>query len=470
MENSFMPVILSSKFREVLYRINDEISRTILNMENNADFIFAFSLLDITDDNTSLSFITAKKYNDIPRERGNGDLPWTSPSRNIMKAGRVINKIAPFFKQTDVEKWVNAFKAEHKNLINGLKFKIVEGKDIAKFYNGKKYARGNGSLNKSCMRHDACESFMQLYADNPSNIKMVILFEDREHIAGRALLWKLDEPANTWFMDRIYVKEDSDVILFKKFAQKNGWLYKNQQSFDAVNVVQDNIDTYVNMKIKIKGGCDYTRFPYIDTLQFFNKKDNYLTNDETEYQTNPYSIKLREINGNNSGNEFFVEDIIHKDMISIEDAIYCYYGDGYTHKNTAIFLPEYDEYAFPSEVRFSSYQNKLLTVNGSVYSHRLNSFIQSSIAIRVFLDKEMSSYDYYLVEKNNEYVLMGSIAYDSNIIVKSADGTLYFKDDYNAEMEANKLKEQASIVEAIWKSDAIDKLKGVKPKKKPIWK
>lgn len=424
-------------------------------MENNSDFVFAFSFIDITDDNTNLSFITVKKYNEITIGRGNGDLPWTIPSRSVMKAGRIINKIAPFFKQADVEKWVNAFKAEHKNLLNNLNFKIVEGNEIATFYNGKKYARGNGSLNKSCMRHDNCKSFMKLYVDNPNKIKMVVLFDDKEYIVGRALLWKLDEPADTWFMDRIYVTDDSDVILFKKFAQRNGWLFKNQQTFDAVNVVKDNVETYVNMKVSINGG-DYTKFPYIDTLQYFNRKNNYLTNDEKDYQANPYSIKLREINGNNSGNEFFVEDVIHKDMIPIDDSIYCYYGDGYTHKNTAIFLPEYDEYAFPSEVRFSDYQNKLITVSGSVYSHKLKSFIQSSITTQVFLDKNMSSYDYYLVEKIDEYTVMGQVAYSSDIIAKSADGTLYFKEDYDTKKD-------------ICKSNAIDKLKEVKLKKKSFW-
>ena len=32
---------------------------------------------------------------------------------------------------------------------------------------------------------------------------------------------QLDEPKDTWLLDRIYVKEDSDAILFKKYAEKD---------------------------------------------------------------------------------------------------------------------------------------------------------------------------------------------------------------------------------------------------------
>lgn len=436
-----MPIILSSRLRDLLQRLNDDISRSLLNMNQNSDFVFPFSFLDITDDNSSISFLNVKIFNKLPQDRGCGDLPWTTSSRNNIKTGRIINKIIPFFKQSDVEKWVNIFKAEHKNILSSLNFKIIEGKDIAKYYNGKKYARGNGSLNKSCMRHDNCMEYMKLYVDNPSKIKMVVLFENEDSITGRALLWKLDEPSDTWFMDRIYTREDSDVILFKKYAEKNGWLYKNKQTFDSIDVVKDGVETYVDMRVNLSEG-NYNHFPYIDTLQYYDEKNHYVTNSEKDYKSNPYIIRLRETNGNDSGNEFFVKDVVNNDTISIEDAIYCYYGDGYTHKNTAIFLPAYDEYAFPSEVRYSAYQKILLPIYNSVFSRKLNSYIQNSIAVKVFLNKERTSWDYFLADKTDEYTNMNSNYYVNELIIKDSEGRLHFVQDYDLEKK-NKEKKLA---------------------------
>lgn len=435
-----MHIVLSSRLRELLSKIKDDISMTILNMENNNDFVFPFSMLDFSDEEGNISFLSTNKYCELPKDKGNGDLPWTCSARNNMKAGRIINKIAPFFKQAEVEKWVNSFKAEYKNVIKGIHFEIISGNYIAKYYNGKRYAYGNGSLNKSCMRHDSCEEFMRLYVQNPDKIKMLILLEDKEHIAGRALLWKLDEPKDTWFLDRIYVREDSDVIIFKNYAKENGWLYKNNQTFNAINVVKNGIESFVDMKVYINGH-DYKSFPYLDTLQFLDKKNNYLTNSIEDYKTNPNIIKLREINGKNSGNEFFVEDIFNNEIIPIDDSVYCYYGDGYTHKNNAIFLDEYDEFAFPSEISYSDYQKKIIAVADSVYSHCLKSFVQSSQVRIVYLDKNRTKWDYMLLSDYGiKYSDIKGTYFINDILNKNKNGSMYFKDEKSNSNLENKPK------------------------------
>ena len=455
MENTYMTIILSSRFRDILNKINDNISRFILSLENNQDYTYSFSFLDIADDESTISFLNANKYQELPNGRGNGDLSWSCSARNEIRSGRLINKIAPFYKPFEIEKWVNSFKAEYKNSLKNIKFKVIEGNDIVKFYNGKRYASGNGSLNKSCMRHDGCADWMDLYVKNPDKIKMLILLEgNKEIISGRALLWKLDEPKDNWLMDRIYVKEDSDAILFKKHAEKNEWLYKSTQTYDCVKVVKNGEDVSVDMKVHIKG--DYRYFPYIDTIQYYNKKDNYLTNIDKEYQLIPDMIKLREINGRDSGNENFVYDSLNKEFINIEDSMFCFYGDGYTHKNNAFFIEEFDEYSYPSELRYSTYHKRFLTKQSSVFSYKIGSFVMGSEVQKVYITKDRKNYDYFL-KSDFGYVynkMINGNYYIMDIIIKGIDDEYYFKDEYNEEMIYKEYETQKNIVNEVIKSSS----------------
>jgi len=467
-----MPIILSSRLRDILYKINDGVSKFIMSLEENNDYTFQFSFLDITEDESTISFLQANKYNELPKERGNGDIAWSCNSRNEIRVGRLINKIAPFFKPFEIEKWVNAFKAEYKNALKNIKFKVIEGNDIIKFYNGKRYARGNGSLNKSCMRHDQCAEWMDLYIKNSDKIKMLVLFEgSKDIIGGRALLWKLDEPADTWLLDRIYVKEDSDAILFKKHAEKNGWLYKSAQTFDAVKVVKAGDDVCIDMRVHVRG--DYRYFPYIDTLLFFNKKDKYLTNIEEEYNTIPDMIKLREINGQDSGNENFVFDALNGEFINVEDSHFCFYGDGYTHKNNAFFIKEFDEYVYPTELRYSVYHKRFLNSQSSAYSKVVGSFLMESDIHRVYVTKDKKYYDnFFRSDRGKTYERCKGNYYIMDLLVKGVDGEYYFKDEYDEKKISEQNEMERKELDELMKSSLyVREMMGIKenkpePKKK----
>jgi hypothetical protein len=53
----------------------------------------------------------------------------------------------------DVEKYVNLFIAKQSELSNTSEFSIVSGKDIAYWYDFRRYHGYGGSLNSSCMRN-----------------------------------------------------------------------------------------------------------------------------------------------------------------------------------------------------------------------------------------------------------------------------------------------------------------------------
>ncbi len=442
MKNNYMTITLSSRFKKILFKIHDKISMSLLNLENNEDFAYSFSFIDITNSDNTWSFLQVNKFNELSIQKGQEDIMWETTSRGEIRIGRLINKILPYYNSAEIEIFVNNFKAEYKNSLNNINFKIIEGNDIVKYYNSNSYSDGNGTLNKSCMRHDRCSQFMEIYAKNPDNVKMLVLFEKEQLISGRAILWKLDSPVDTWFLDRIYVKNESDTILFKKYAEDNGWLYKTSQTFNCETVIQNKEIANVDMKISVKG--NYNSFPYLDTLYYYNKKDKYLTNINSEYKNIPHIIKLREINGKDSGNINYVYDIINRDYINIEDSMYCFYGDGYTHVNNAIFDKELDEYILPHMLRYSKLEKKFLTSSNSVYSKHHKSFLNLHASVKVYLVKNRTKWDYYLNSDEQNFTRINGQIYSNNILIKTKDGEIKFKEDIKEEIKKVLLDENKS--------------------------
>ena len=165
---------------------------------------------------------------------------WTS-NRNVIKIGRLTRSLLIAggieFTTKDIEDFSNQFKAIYDFNSNATnKFDIVSGKNIAKWYQGKRYTKGNGPLNNSCMANARARTF-DMYVENPQ-VKMIILYDDNgkivdgkytsDKIKGRAILWDAidNKHGEIKFMDRIYVTDDSDFDLFKMFAELKGFWYK----------------------------------------------------------------------------------------------------------------------------------------------------------------------------------------------------------------------------------------------------
>jgi hypothetical protein len=342
-------------------------------------------------------------------------------------------KLTPIFKSSDVENFVNSYKAEYKNSLKNLNFEIVDGYNILKYYNGNYYEKGNGTLNKSCMRHEQCQEYMEMYKRNPDKIKMLVLYgNNKKTIRGRALLWYLDSPKNAVLLDRIYTIEDSDVLLFKTYAKNKGWMFKNTQTFNCTTVSVNGKEEFIEMLVNIKG--DFKYFPYIDTLLYFSKKERFLTNSEKIYEENPNVIKLREIDGKESGNENFVYDVVNDAIINIQDSVYCYYGDGYTHKSSAVFVKYLKEYCFPNMIRYSKHSKKFLVIEKSVFSKNLDSFMDPNDVVCVFMSKDDKDIDFFLREDVNKKFVQhhtNGNYYDINLMINLYDDRFCFKDEYD---------------------------------------
>lgn len=224
------------------------------------------------------------------------DKVW-STSRNPYRIGRwtnsILNLAGESFSNSDIEKFVNDYKSNISILNDSFsKFDVVDRYDIHHWYHNRNYESVSGTLGSSCMA-GVPDKVLQLYIQNPNVCRLVILYSDNgslkdgkyksNKIVGRALLWKLSDGRT--FMDRIYTIKDSDVNLFKKYAEHNGWWCKKEQNTSSkfsMSKGDININSGTLKVLLDDPYFDY--YPYLDTLSYINYEKKYLTNgDELDH-------------------------------------------------------------------------------------------------------------------------------------------------------------------------------------------
>lgn len=213
-------------------------------------------------------------------------------SRNPIKVGRLVRPLLRSagveITDPELEEFINQFKATYDFAADVLKqFTVVKGNDIIYWYQYDNYVDGGGTLNNSCMA-EVDQEYLYIYAKNPQ-VQLVILYGDdgqitsenykADQIKGRALLWDCEvNGQKATFMDRIYTTYDSDVELFKQFAQKNGWFYKDSQSMTPRETVTDGTSSgrwTINVQLN---DVDWEYYPYVDTVCFCYPDENLLSN------------------------------------------------------------------------------------------------------------------------------------------------------------------------------------------------
>ena len=202
---------------------------------------------------------------------------------NSFKAARCNSKTI----DSDIERFVNIFKSCLKK--EQYVFEIVSGNDIKKYYYRSSYKEKEGTLGNSCMAKLSCQSYLNIYAKNPEVCRLLILKykSDMTKIVGRALLWTLTDGRT--FMDRVYVNTDSDFYSFYEKAIKMGAL---QSSNNYGGSMSEHISVKIKHKHKPKTRLSFilgkSKYPYMDTLKYFNLETNELSNQhEIHYTSNP---------------------------------------------------------------------------------------------------------------------------------------------------------------------------------------
>jgi len=276
----------------------------------------------------------------IMTENGN----WEPKGRQSGKYGKVLKKIlseqVPRLKYTDrdIELLVNHLKAK----VDDGSFSEVTGEDIRHWYHIDNYVYSEskqGTLNNSCMKYDECQSYLDIYTENPDVVKMVVLVKDNKLI-GRALVWN-----NKW-MDRIY-GTDSTISAFKSYAREKGYHCKSSQnsSPDQGWIDPDTGENYYESVI-IDLNANWDEYPYADTFCFLDKDNNQISNDRNRLSS--VSGEMRDTGGGLE-NDDRVYDEVDECYILEDDAVYLNYRDCYTHVDNTCYCEESEEYYLPDD-------------------------------------------------------------------------------------------------------------------------
>ncbi len=368
-------LVISDTLRKYLINIDHPIARDIVQNADASNVEYKVTYIDIDDSDPNkkdmVSFMSSykaidalMKSKDIKKDGVLSDTElktiknqvYNTPDKFFLdqknrpktKIGRVVSKLFPGkYKQSgdpkkDIESFVNMFKAARDTS----KFEVVQGDDIQYWYNEEQYVPGGGQLNNSCMRYDSCEDYLQLYADNPDKVSLVILkdTEDNEKIRGRAILWNLDRPSGRTFMDRIYTVKDSDVILFQDYARENGWIHKKYQNMSEDDPFVDTRtgeDMDINFVVNGLSDPGDGGYPYMDTMKFY---DGYTISNNNQSLGNSNVKKLEDTSGGSEeGGEY---SDFYDEYVDTEDMMYCdrYTGsDAYRYEDDCYYSDFYGE-------------------------------------------------------------------------------------------------------------------------------
>ena len=212
-------------------------------------------------------------------------LVW-SKNRQDVRVGRSMNALLTLaakdddtakFNARDIEIFVNLYKAQIDKFNDKFSvFEEVKGRRIYDKYQYDNYYDASGSLANSCMA-EADSSWLEPYTDNDT-VSLVIFkaTEDEDMIIGRAILWETLDGKKV--MDRIYTNNDSDVELFRQYAQENGWWYKSNNNSAAriEGIGPEGQDQNLSIDVQLKK--DHENFPYMDTLKYYYPATGIITN------------------------------------------------------------------------------------------------------------------------------------------------------------------------------------------------
>ena len=338
-------IIISDDLKIILQEIESDsiVAQLLLKKRIDKDLLIEnpVNYISIAHDKSKISYITTDRISTIDPSKY-----WTTSKRFAAKPGAFVGKIFKDISSKDVEKFSNLYKS-CTNKVN-FTFKIVEGKDILKYYHLSSYANQNGTLGASCMKHDNCQNYFNIYAENPNIIKMLIMLDsDGHHIIGRSLLWNFE---GNKLMDRIYTTSDSEYLFhFKKWATKNEYLYKSEQNwYDTLNFENLLIEKKeIEFNVKLDK-FEFRKYPYLDTFKFINVSDGILTNYIPKFNFRT----LCGPDGSTYNEDFLVFDSINRVIRHRGDSIYLEYLSIYTHINNAKYSDINNQYILCDDAIF----------------------------------------------------------------------------------------------------------------------
>lgn len=327
--------------------ISDELKSILTEIEHES--LVAHILLkkrhakeDIVDDNVNyislssqdkrrISYLTSDRMESIDESEY-----WTSSRRYHAKPGSFLSKVFKELPAKEVEKFSNLFRSEVDK--PEFTFEVVNGQRIKELYYWESYASDRGPLGISCMKHEHCQKYLDVYSDNKDNISMLAMFNRDGKLIGRALLWNFE---SFKLMDRIYTICDEEYSsYFKKWASKNDYLHKKEQNWFNTMAFDQFGQKPVDLRLELKlSNRNYDYYPYMDTFKFIDD-GGVLYN----YQPDCRFRTLCSTDGQKQGSDYLRFDSISKVFRYPGDTVWLEYLSIYTHHDNCYYSECNDRY------------------------------------------------------------------------------------------------------------------------------
>jgi len=346
-ERKTVDILISEELKEILKEIESEsiVAYKLLRKRHRKEDVVnnPVNYISISSqDKTRISYLTSDRLESIPK-----DEYWTSTRRYHAKPGSFIGKVFKDVSQKEVEKFSNLFRTE--SLKPKFTFKVINGNDIKKYYRYDSYAEdGRGSLGISCMKHESCQKLLDIYTKNKKVISMLIMLNEEGYLMGRALLW--DSGSNK-IMDRIYTQDDEKLQFhFKKWASKNGYLYKSEQNWFNTLFFEKIGSDKKELKLEIELNTNHQYLPYMDTFKFIGVDSGKLYN----YIPDGVSVKtLCACDGGRFDWDYLRFDSIDRVFRYRGEAPYLNYLNIYTHERNLNWSNVNDSYILREHAKYS---------------------------------------------------------------------------------------------------------------------
>jgi len=361
-ERKTSDIHISDHFREVLeiFKDKSEVAKLLLHKRLVKDILVNDHINYIgvsKNDPTKISYLPVDRIQKI--EQSSDDDFWTTSKRIACKPGSFIGKILKDITPIEVEKFATLYKtfSEKKDL----KFQIVSGQEIKKYYHEDTYFNHTGTLGSSCMRGDECQSFFKIYVDN-SMVSMLLMMSPDNMLLGRALLWKIGDVK---VMDRIYtVSPDEEYKNYMtKWAVDNGYIHRQYQNWSNSVQFTDGINEFEKkFDIQLESWM-FLEFPYLDTFKWLDMKTGILSNYRPHHfeddSNNSDQRVLCVASGSYEYGDYLRFDDLERDFNHRTDLVYVscpfppHNGNIWTHSVNCRWSDTFDSWIIKGEATYS---------------------------------------------------------------------------------------------------------------------
>lgn len=277
-ERKTSDIQISDKFKSVLELFKDEsehakllLQRRILKSLLQEDHINYFDIAK--SDVMKISYLSSDRIGTISQS-DTFDF-WSTNRRYMCKPGAFLNKVFKDVSNKDVEKFSTLWKTFAKE--KEFRFEIVSGEDVRKYYHYINSHDDSGSIGNSCMKYSKCQSYLDIYVDNPNIKLLVMLNNETNKVMGRSLLLKTVDGVNV--MDRIYTTNDDELMYhFRKWSSENGYICKAYSTwYQTLQFKSNDVENEYRLSVKLDR-VDYDLYPYFDTFKWLDKKSKHIYN------------------------------------------------------------------------------------------------------------------------------------------------------------------------------------------------